>query len=140
MTPFQKQTLQRATERIYADFTSKAAAGRKLPVDSLRAIAGGRVWTGSQGKAIGLVDQLGGLDDAIKLAAQSAKLKEGDYRLKYQPRKKPFIEQLMSSFGGDEESKIQAQLGELAPYVKYLKKLKTMEGIQMRLPFEITIH
>ncbi|QHV97700.1 signal peptide peptidase SppA [Spirosoma endbachense] len=139
MTPFQKQTLQRATERIYADFTSKAAAGRKLPVDSIRAIAGGRVWTGSQGKAIGLVDQLGGLDDAIKLAAQSAKLKEGDYKLKYQPRKKPFFEQLMSSFGGDEETRVQAQLGELAPYVKYLKKLKTMEGIQMRLPFEMTI-
>ncbi|WP_338868358.1 signal peptide peptidase SppA [Spirosoma sp. SC4-14] len=139
MTPFQKQTLQRATERIYAEFTSKAAAGRKLPVDSIRAIAGGRVWTGSQGKAIGLVDQLGGLDDAIKLAAQSAKLKEGDYRLKYQPRKKPFFEQLMNAFGGDEDSQMQAKLGDLAPYVKYLKKLKTMEGIQMRLPFEITI-
>ena len=98
MTPFQKQTMQRATERIYAEFTGKAAAGRKLPVDSLRAIAGGRVWTGTQGKAIGLVDQLGGLDDAIKLAAQSAKLKDGDYKLKYQPVKKPFFEQLMNSF------------------------------------------
>lgn len=140
MTPFQKQTLQRSTERIYAEFTSKAAAGRKLPVDSIRAIAGGRVWTGSQGKAIGLVDQLGGLDDAIKLAAQSAKLKEGDYRLKYQPRQKPFFEQVMNAFGGDEDSQMQAKLGDLAPYVKYLKKLKTMEGIQMRLPFEITIH
>lgn len=139
MTPFQKQTLQRSTERIYADFTSKAATGRKLPVDSIRAIAGGRVWTGSQGKALGLVDQLGGLDDAIKLAAQTAKLKDGDYKLKYQPRKKQFFEQLISSFGGDEESRIQAQLGELAPYVKYMKKLKTMEGIQMRMPFELEI-
>lgn len=139
MTPFQKQTLQRSTERIYAQFTSKAAAGRKLPVDSVRAIAGGRVWTGAQGKAIGLVDQLGGLDDAVKLAAQSAHLKEGDYRLKYQPRKKPFFEQLMKSFGGDEESQIRAQLGELAPYVTYLKKLRTMEGIQMRMPFELDI-
>ncbi|SFC82401.1 signal peptide peptidase SppA [Spirosoma endophyticum] len=139
MTPFQKQVMQKSTERIYAEFTSKAAAGRNLPVDSLRAIAGGRVWTGTQGKAIGLVDQLGGLDDAIKLAAQSAKLKDGDYKLKYQPRKKPFVEQLMSSFGGDEEAKMQAQLGELAPYVKYLKKLKTLEGIQMRLPFEMEI-
>lgn len=139
MTPFQKQAMQRATERIYGEFTGKAAAGRKLPVDSIRAIAGGRVWTGTQGKSIGLVDQLGGLDDAIKLAAQSAKLKEGDYRLKYQPRKKEFFEQLMNSFSGDEESKVQAQLGELAPYVTYLKKLKMMQGIQMRLPFEIDI-
>ena len=139
MTPFQKQAIQRATERIYADFTSKAAAGRKLPVDSIRAIAGGRVWTGTQGKALGLVDQLGGLEDAVKLAAQSAKLKDGDYKLKYQPRKKPFFEQVMNSFSGDEESKIQAQLGELAPYVTYLKKLKMMEGAQMRIPFELKI-
>ncbi len=139
MSPFQKQVMQRATERIYADFTRKAATGRKLPVDSIRAIAGGRVWTGTQGKAIGLVDQLGGLDEAIKLAAQSAKLKDGDYRVRYQPRKKEFFEQLMQSFGGDDEARMQAQLGELAPYVKYLKKLKTMEGVQMRMPFELTI-
>ena len=139
MTPFQKQAMQRSTERIYAEFTGKAAAGRKLPVDSIRAIAGGRVWTGSQGKAIGLVDQLGGLDDAIKLAAQSAKLKSDDYQLKFQPRKKPFFEQLMHSFGGDDEAQLQAKLGDLAPYVTYLKKLKTMEGIQMRMPFEIKI-
>jgi protease-4 len=140
MTPFQKQVLQKGADRFYAIFTSKVAAGRKIPVDSVRAIAGGRVWTGTQGKAIGLVDELGGLDDAIKIAAQAAKLKEGDYRLKYQPRKKEFFEQLMHSFGDDEETQIQAQLGELAPYVKYLRKLKTMQGIQARLPFEMTIN
>ncbi|RZM05350.1 MAG: signal peptide peptidase SppA, partial [Pedobacter sp.] len=91
------------------------------------------------GKAIGLVDQLGGLDDAIKLAARSAKLKDDDFQLRYQPRKKEFLEQLMLSFGNDEEAKIQAQLGELAPYVKYMKKLKMMEGAQMRMPFEMDI-
>ena len=139
MTPFQKQTMQKSTERIYAEFTSKAAAGRKLPVDSLRALAGGRVWTGTQGKANGLVDQLGGIDDAIKLAAQSAKLKEGDYQIKYQPRKKEFFEQLMNSFSDSEEAKIQAKLGDLAPYVKYMNKLKLMEGMQMRMPFEVEI-
>lgn len=45
----------------------------------------------------------------------------------------------MLSFGSDEEAKIQAQLGELAPYVKYMKKLKMMEGTQMRMPFEMEI-
>jgi len=139
MSPLQKQVLQKGVDRVYSDFTSKAAAGRKLPVDSLRAIASGRVWTGTQGKAIGLVDQLGGLDDAIKLAAQSAKLKDGDYKLKYQPRKKPFFEKLMSSFGNEEDARIQTQLGELAPYVKYVKKLKTLDGVQARLPFEMEI-
>lgn len=139
MSPFQKQVLQRSTERIYAVFTRKVAEGRKLPVDSVRKIASGRVWTGIQGKANGLVDQLGGLNDAIKLAASSAKLKEGDYRIKYQPRQKEFIEELFSSFSDNEETKLAAQLGDLAPYVKYLQKLKTMQGVQARLPFEMKI-
>ena len=139
MSPFQKKTMQQSTERIYAAFTGKVAEGRKLPVDSVRKIASGRVWTGIQAKANGLVDQLGGLDDAVKLAAKSAKLGEGDYRVKYLPRKKDFFEQLFSSFSDDEETKLRAQLGDLAPYVTYLKKLKTMQGIQTRMPFELKI-
>lgn len=139
MSPFQKQVLQRSTERIYAVFTRKVAEGRKLPVDSVRKIASGRVWTGIQAKANGLVDQLGGLDDAVKLAATSAKLKDGDYRIKYMPRQKDFFEELFSSFSDDEETKLKVQLGELAPYVKYLQKLKTMQGVQARLPFEMKI-
>ena len=139
MSPFQKQTLQRSTERIYALFTSKVAAGRKLPVDSVRHIAGGRVWTGTQGKALGLVDQLGGLDDAIKLAGQSARLKDGDYKVRYLPRQKDFFEKLTSKMSGSDEARLQAQLGELAPYVTYLKKLKTLNGVQARIPFEMEI-
>lgn len=138
MSPFQKQTLQRSTERVYRVFTGKVAAGRKLPIDSVLAIASGRVWTGSQAKANGLVDELGGLDDAIKLAAKTAKLDTDDYKVKY-TQKKDFVEKLLSSMNDSEDSKIQAQLGYLAPYVKYLQKLKTMEGVQARLPFEMEI-
>jgi len=138
MSPFQKQTLQRSTERIYRVFTGKVAAGRKLPIESVLAIASGRVWTGSQAKANGLVDELGGLDDAIKLAAKTAKLDNDDYKVKY-PRKKDFVEKLLSSMSDSEDTKIQTQLGYLAPYVKYLQKLKTMEGVQARLPFEMEI-
>ncbi len=139
MSPFQKQVIQRGVERTYATFTGKVAKGRNLPIDSVRAIAGGRVWTGVQGKAIGLVDQLGGLDAAVTLAAQAAKLKDGDYKLKFKA-KKQFFEQFMESFGGgDSETRLRAQLGDLAPYITYLKKLKTMEGVQARLPFEMEI-
>ncbi len=139
MSPFQKQVIQRGVERTYATFTGKVAKGRNLSIDSVRAIAGGRVWTGVQGKAIGLVDQLGGLDVAVSLAAQAAKLKDGDYKLKFKA-KKPFFEQFVESFGGgDDETRLRAQLGDLAPYVTYLKKLKTMEGVQARLPFEMEI-
>ncbi|WP_019988155.1 signal peptide peptidase SppA [Rudanella lutea] len=139
MSPFQKQTLQQSTERIYRTFTGKVATGRKLPIDSVRAIASGRVWTGTQAKANGLVDELGGLEDAIKLAAKTAKLGSDDYKIKYVPRKKDFVEKLLSSMNDEEQAQFNAQLGELAPYVTYLRKLKTMEGVQARLPFEMEI-
>ena len=130
---------QRGVERTYATFTGKVAKGRNLSIDSVRAIAGGRVWTGVQGKAIGLVDQLGGMDAAVRLAAQAAKLTDGDYKLKFKA-KKQFFEQFMESFGGgDSETRLRAQLGDLAPYITYLKKLKTMEGVQARIPFEMEI-
>jgi protease IV len=140
MSPFQKQVLQRGVERTYATFTGKVAKSRNLPIDSVRAIAGGRVWTGTQAKAIGLVDMLGGLDVAVAEAAKAAKLKDGDYKLKFKA-KKQFFDKIMESFGngGDEETRLRAQLGELAPYITYLKKLKTMEGVQARLPFEMEI-
>ena len=139
MSPFQKQVIQRGVERTYTTFTGKVAKGRNLSIDSVRAIAGGRVWTGVQGKAIGLVDQLGGLDAAVRLAAQAAKLQDGDYKLKFKA-KKQFFEQFMESFGGgDSETRLRAQLGDLAPYITYLKKLKTMEGVQARIPFEMEI-
>ncbi len=138
MSPFQKQTLQRSTERIYQTFTSKVAAGRKMSIDSVRAIASGRVWTGTQAKANGLVDELGGMDDAIKLAAKLAKLGDDEYRVRF-PRKKDFFEKLISSMSDSEDARLQAQAGDLAPYIKYLQKLKTMEGVQARLPFEMEI-
>jgi protease IV len=141
MSPFQKAKFQASTNRVYATFTQKVATARKLPVDSVRRIAGGRVWTGTQAKAIGLVDMLGGLDDAVKLAATIAKLDEGDYKVRYYPRKKEFIEQLTASFGNkkEEEARALAQLGDLAPYVKYLQKVKHLQGTQMRMPYEMEI-
>jgi len=139
MSAFEKGVLQQSVERGYNLFTLKAAQGRKMPVDSLRKLASGRVWTGTQAKANGLVDKLGGLDEAIRLAAQAAKLKEGDYRVRYTPEKKNAFEEIIKEFTGDEDARLTAQLGDLAPYVQYLKKLKHMEGVQARMPFELEI-
>ncbi len=140
MSPFQKAKFQESTNRIYATFTQKVAKSRNLPVDSVRRIAGGRVWTGVQAKAIGLVDQLGGLDDAVKLAATTAKLGDS-YKVRYYPHKKEFFEQIIDGFSGkkDAEARVMAQLGDMAPYVKYLQSVKHLQGTQMRMPFEITI-
>ena len=140
MTDFEKGRLQKSTENIYSIFTQKAADGRKMPVEKLRAIASGRVWSGTDAKANGLVDELGGFDKAVEIAASSAKLKSGDYRLKYYTEKKNIFDQIMSKFNKDTEERIMlSQLGEFAPYLKTLKKLQKLDGIQARMPFDIVM-
>ncbi len=73
--------LQTSTEKIYDDFLNKVAEGRGMEYDAVQEIAQGRVWTGSDALRIGLVDELGGLKDAIAFAVESAGLSEGDYSI-----------------------------------------------------------
>ncbi len=139
MTPFENNRLQKSTENIYAIFTRKAAEGRKMPLAKLQALASGRVWSGKEAKENGLIDEFGGLDKAIQVAAQAAKLKDGDYRIKY-PAEKNMVEQLINKLTGDaEEQVMQQKLGDFAPYLKVLKKLQQMQGTQARLPYDIVI-
>ncbi|MDR6194224.1 signal peptide peptidase SppA [Siphonobacter sp. SORGH_AS_0500] len=140
MDDFEKAHFQRSTDRFYEVFTNKAAQGRKMPVEKLRALAGGRVWSGLEGKQNGLVDELGGLDKAISLAASEAKLKSGEYRVRY-PAKKEFFETLFDTVDAEQEARLMnSTFGDLVPYVQKLKKLQTMNGLQARLPYEINIH
>jgi protease IV len=135
MSEFEKDRIQNSTNNIYASFTAKAAAGRKMPVEKLRAIASGRVWAGSNAKANGLVDELGGIDKAIEVAAQLAKLKKDDYRVRYLPGKKNVVEELFTKFSGEaEERAVRTQLGEFAPFLKTIRKFQKMEGSQARMP------
>ncbi len=140
MTEFEKAKIQNSVNEGYASFTTKAAQGRKMSVEKLRSLASGRVWSGVEAKSNGLVDVLGGLDEAIKLAANAAKLKEGDYRVRFYPEKKNPIQEFMTKMAGNSEDKIMArQLGELAPHVKMYQKLLNMEGLQARMPFGLDI-
>lgn len=140
MTDAEKMMMQNSVNHGYETFTSKAAKGRHMSIEQLKAIAGGRVWTGTQAKANGLVDVLGGLDDAIKIAAQKVKLKEGDYRVRYYPIQKSGIEAVLDKFGKDkEEEKVRAYLGALAPFAKQIKTLQSMDKLQARMPFELEI-
>lgn len=140
MTEFEKSMIQKSVNEGYETFTRKAAEGRKMPVKKLKSLAQGRVWSGIEAKQNGLVDVLGGIDDAIKIAAKAAKLKEGDYRVRYYPEKKrPFNEMIEKLLGDNEEQATNKALGDLAPYVKTYKKLMNMGGMQARMPFEMVI-
>lgn len=140
LTPFEQSQFQAEINRIYADFTTKAAAGRHMPVERLRRLASGRVWSGTEAKARGLVDVLGSFDDALRIAARRAKLKEGDYSIQKLPRQKSFAESLVSSFG--EEARLQLvkqEMGPMYPMYQQYKTLTEMKGVQARMPFEMNI-
>ena len=143
LTDYEKRVLQHEVDMIYADFTTKAALGRHMPVERLRRLASGRVWSGIEAKNNGLVDVLGSFDDALKIAAARAHLKADDYRIQRLPRQRSGIEALLARFGGtDEEVRMQAMKAELGPlypaYAQY-RQLTTMRGVQARLPFELDI-
>ncbi|WP_317239231.1 signal peptide peptidase SppA [Hymenobacter sp. 5516J-16] len=140
LTPFEQSQFQAEINRIYADFTTKAAQGRRMPVERLRRLASGRVWSGTEAKARGLVDVLGSFDDALRIAARRANLKEGDYRIQKLPRQKSFAENLFSSFS--EEAKLRMmreEMGPMYPMYQQYKKLSEMKGAQMRMPFEVNV-
>jgi len=139
-TEYEKNLFQKSAENTYHTFINKASHGRNMTYDQVDAVGGGRVWSGTQAIDNGLVDVLGGLDQAVEIAAAAAGVEEGDYRLRFYPPQKTLIEQLISDLsGGYEESRIKSELGDLYPIVRKLKNLKHYEGLQSRLPFDITI-
>lgn len=140
LTEVERTIIQSSVEDGYETFISRVAEGRGMHPDSVRKVASGRVWTGTQAKARGLVDVLGGLDTAIDIAA--AKIKAGeDYRVVYYPEKKPWFEELMLNFSDQVQVRIlQTQLGEQYPLYQKIQKLKNYQGVQVRMPQEIVIN
>ena len=140
LTEFERKVIQQEVNKGYDDFVKKAAQGRDMTEEQLRNIASGRVWSGAEAKANGLVDVLGGLDDAIRIAAKAARLKDGGYRVKYLPEEQSFTEELINRLNGDQEERIlESQFGILTPYVKQIRNLQYMQGIQARLPYDVQI-
>ena len=139
LTEVERTIIQSSVEDGYETFISRVAEGRGMHPDSVRKVASGRVWTGTQAKARGLVDVLGGLDTAIGIAA--AKIKAGeDYRVVYYPEKKLWFEELMVSFSDKVQVRIlETQLGEQYPLYQKIQKLKNYQGVQVRMPQEIVI-
>ncbi len=141
MTNDERKIIQKSVEKIYEEFTTKAAEGRKMNVEDLRKIASGRVWTGEQGKANGLVDKLGNFEDAVALAVEKAKLKKDDYKLKYYPTKKDFFAKISEKLGGAKITEqalnkyLEEKMGDAYKYYQFLEKMNKMDRIQARIPF-----
>ena len=137
LTDFQKSVVQNSVNKGYLSFTTKAAAGRKMTLQRLQSLAGGRVWTGAQAKQIGLVDELGGLDKAIEIAASKAKLKPGAYKVAVYPKAKSFVDELLSS-ATSETSLSERLLSKNIPWASSILEVnrwKKREGFLAMMPY-----
>ena len=138
MSEAEMKIFQTGTEDVYQTFLERVAAGRKMSVEDVHKIAQGRVWIGTKAKELGLVDEMGGLDDALAEAASLAGLEK--YRTTEYPRIKDPIQQLIEDYlngNNDPSVAIQKELGEFYPYYNYLKEIKENKGIQAILPFKL---
>ncbi|MBL7699733.1 MAG: signal peptide peptidase SppA [Chitinophagaceae bacterium] len=138
LTETQKRYIQSGVDSVYIQFKQRVAKGRNRPLDEIENIAQGRVWSGSTAVQLGLVDRIGGIQDAVAAAAAKAKLK--DYRLKEYPGKQSFFEMFFNS-EPQKESMIKQELGEEG-YKTYsaVRAMKKLVGsVQARMPFGITI-
>ncbi len=139
LSPYQAMLIQRDVDHIYDVFTGKVAEGRKLAKAQVDSIGQGRVWSGTDAKAIGLIDEFGGLTKAVALAAELAKTK--NYRTISLPEQKEWYEKLIEQIsGGDPSAKLKAALGTDYQYYLYLKEIREMKGVQARMMMEININ
>ncbi|MHA8095214.1 signal peptide peptidase SppA [Aquirufa lenticrescens] len=137
LTDFQKSVVQNSVNKGYLSFTTKAAAGRKMTLQRLQSLAGGRVWTGAQAKQVGLVDELGGLDKAIEIAAAKVKLKPGTYKVSVYPKAKSFVDELLNS-ATSETSLSERLLSKNIPWassVLEVNRWKKREGFLAMMPY-----
>ncbi len=139
MTPFEKDLMQSFVESTYNTFIAHVADGRKKSTTFVDSIGQGRVWSGENGKSNGLVDEFGGLNDAIKLAALKAKIT--NYRIKELPKQKDTFEELMKSFSTKmQNSFLESKLGESYHLWENFSREAHANGIYARMPYNLEIN
>ncbi|HEY4335873.1 MAG TPA: signal peptide peptidase SppA, partial [Puia sp.] len=140
LTAYERGVVQNVIDTIYHDFKGRVADGRKKDIGYIDSIAQGRVWSGTLGLSLGLVDRIGTLQDAIDCAARMAKTRE--YELVEMPEPKSFLDRIVGTWKRSTSMKaMKDELGEEG-FRTYstLKKVKSMIGVtQTRLPFDLSI-
>lgn len=140
--PFNEEetaVMQQYVNRGYQLFRKRVADGRRLPVESVEKIAQGRVWLGADAIGLKLIDQLGGLNDAVAKAAKLAKL--GEYYTVDYPAPSSWIDQLLAgaSDAGSVDARLRLTLGDLYEPVSLMRNLDKHEALQARIPFAINM-
>ncbi|MFW5978856.1 MAG: signal peptide peptidase SppA [Bacteroidia bacterium] len=139
LTDYEKQVIKNGIEDVYDNFVGRVADGRNMTKEEVDEIGQGRVWSGIDAKNIGLVDLFGGLDKAIEIAGEKAKIEK--YRVVELPELKDPFDQFMKQIKGGAKTRIiKNALGDEYTYYEQLEEVKNMSGIQARIPYKIEIY
>lgn len=138
LNSIEKEMIQESIEHIYDDFTKKVAEGRGMSQNDVNEIGEGRVWNGISAKRIGLVDEIGGIEDAITAAADLAEL--DSYKIRVFPKAKSPWEDLILNLEMDIKSKLYiSPFGRAERYYENIKRVTESSGIYTRMPVDIII-
>jgi len=130
--------IKKSIEEIYDTFIEHVADGRGMTKEQVDEVGQGRVWSGRDAQKLGLVDVLGGLNEAIAIAAERAKLE--DYTIIELPKQKDPFEEILTQFSGSASiEQMFLKNTNLNPYLEHLNNLTKIRGAQMRLPYDIVI-
>jgi protease-4 len=142
LDPEERAIIQKMIDDFYINFVNIVADGRGKSYDEIDAIAGGRVWAGSDALELGLIDMYGGLEKSIEVAAEMAGLE--DYRVQSLPRLEDPMAAIMKQLTGGSLARadriLKHELGDTYRHYRKIQEIKDMHGIQAIMPYEIELH
>ena len=140
LTKSEENIYQTSVENIYETFITHVAEGRGMTKEKVDSIGQGRVWNGVDAIKIGLIDEYGGLEKSIEIAAKLAKIEE--YKIQSLPAQKDPFTQIMEELSGEstDQTILKNKLGELFEFYNYIQYVKNTKGVQARIPYTIKIY
>lgn len=139
MEIYEKEVMQLSIEKVYSDFVSKVSSGRKMTFAAVDSIGQGRVWSGTDAKRLGLVDETGGLRASVEEAAKLAGIET--YSLRELPVAEDPFTRILSQLSAEIRIRIlKNELGEYKKIFDEIQEIKNLSGIQARLPYFIEVH
>lgn len=148
----EKQIIQQSVDDVYTVFKTRVSEGRGMSMADVDSVAQGRVWLGNTAKEIGLVDEMGGLEDAIISVAKLASLEK--YSVVDYPKAKSFEDKIEEFLSGEKDEGVNTKaallqeiknsmtgtdIAELQEVIEAAQQIKEMKGIQTRLPYQLNI-
>ena len=140
LTKSEENIYQTSVENIYETFITHVAEGRGMTKEKVDSIGQGRVWNGVDAIKMGLIDEFGGLEKSIEIAAKLAKIEE--YKIQSLPAQKDPFTQIMEELSGEstDQTILKNKLGELFEFYNYIQYVKNAKGVQARIPYTIKIY